>query len=137
MTDVARPRLRYAVLLATTVIVGLLSRTHFSANRMVLAFARAYVGDVLYTTAVYFLLALVWPRSPSARLCAIALAYSVAIEFSQLIDTPWAHAVRANRLGALVFGRGFLPSDLVCYVIGAGLALAVDRVARAPRPRAT
>ena len=56
-----------------------------------------------------------------------ARAVPFTVEVSQLYHTPLLDAVRQTTPGALVLGQGFLWSDLVCYVVGAGAAARVDR----------
>ncbi|MEG2817994.1 MAG: DUF2809 domain-containing protein, partial [Comamonas sp.] len=41
-------------------------------------------------------------------------------------QAPWMQALRANKLAYLVLGNGFDPLDLVAYVVGVGLGVAVD-----------
>ncbi len=75
-----------------------------------------------------FWIAALWARAAStARLAAASLAIAYAVEFSQLYRAPWLDAIRADRLGGLALGQGFLWSDLVCYTLGVMLAAAVDR----------
>ena len=92
------------------------------------AFVAAYAGDTLWTAMVYVSLILLWPRLAISGALAISLGFSFLIEFSQLYRAPWIDEVRANRLAALVLGRGFLASDLVCYTVGAALAAVADRL---------
>src|SRR5207237_49913 len=70
------------------------------------------------------------------RLATVALAYSCAIEVSQLYHAPWIDAIRRTLPGALVLGYGFLWSDLVCYAagvaLGAGGESAVRRASARP-----
>lgn len=99
-----------------------------------LRFSRAYVGDVLYGVAAFVLFAMTSPRARASSIALAALVYCTAIELSQLYDAAWANDVRATRLGALVFGRGFLWSDLLCYTVGIGVAVAGElRYVRAVR----
>ncbi len=79
---------------------------------------------------VFWLVALLVPRAPTARLAAAALAIAVAVEISQLYRAPWLDAIRATRGGALVLGQGFLWSDLVCYTTGVVAAALLDRAIR-------
>jgi hypothetical protein len=97
---------------------------------------RLYAGDVLWATMVYFAAAVVWRRAPVARIAFGALLFAMLIEASQLYHAPWIDAVRATRLGGLVLGFGFLWSDVVCYLVGVGLAALVDTalVRRATTP---
>ena len=63
----------------------------------------------------------------------LALAFSVAIELSQLLTWPWLVELRATRLGGLVLGQGYQWADLLAYLIGATLAAVLD--ANLPRQR--
>ncbi|AKJ08446.1 putative membrane protein [Archangium gephyra] len=112
-------------LMVLVVALGLGSRS--AAARLHLPrFVTDYAGDALWTVMVYLCLVFALPRL-SVRLAATgALGLSVLVELSQLVHTPWLEALRAHRLGALVLGRGFLASDLVCYAVGTGLAAGAD-----------
>ena len=120
----------YAGMLAATVLLGLASRRWPERQPAVVA---AYAGDALWAAMVYWIGALIWPalsRPPrrifDRRLAGAALGVAAAVEVSQLYRAPWIDAVRASRVGALVLGRGFLWSDLVCYAAGVAGAVAVD-----------
>jgi hypothetical protein len=75
----------------------------------------------------YWLVRLVAPRWPVLRAAAVATLFCFAIETSQLYHAPWIEAVRGTVLGGLVLGHGFLVTDLLCYVAGVALGVAVDR----------
>lgn len=106
-------------------VLGLGSR---SGASWLPSFVAEYAGDTLWTMMVYVCLVFVWPRLSVAQAAGAALAISFAVEFSQLYRAPWIDALRAHRLGALVLGRGFLGSDLVCYTVGALVAAGVERL---------
>lgn len=120
-----RPRSIGVVLLALciTVATGLASRRYGSALP---EFIANYAGDTLWATMVFWLLALVSPRQRTVTLACAAALIAFCVEVSQLYHAPWIDALRASRLGALVLGYGFLWSDLACYVVGVGIAAAVD-----------
>jgi hypothetical protein len=107
------------------IALGLGSRTQ-AATAHLPRFLTAYAGDTLWASMVYLCLLFVWPRLSVRHAAAWATGLSVLVEVSQLLHTPWLDALRANRFGALVLGRGFLGSDLVCYAAGVGLAAGVD-----------
>jgi hypothetical protein len=46
-------------------------------------------------------------------------AVCLLVEVSQLSSADWLVGLRSTRLGALVLGRGFVWSDLLCYAAGA------------------
>ncbi|WP_347030238.1 DUF2809 domain-containing protein, partial [Bacteroides intestinalis] len=52
--------------------------------------------------------------------------FSYCIEISQLYQADWANIVRSTTLGALIFGHGFLWSDMICYTVGGLLSAAID-----------
>lgn len=89
-------------------------------------FLSAYAGDALWTVMVYLCLLFLLPRVSVLRAAGAALGISFAVELSQLLHVPWLDALRANRFGALVLGRGFVASDLLCYTVGALLAAGLD-----------
>ena len=96
-------------------------------------FLSAYAGDALWTVMVYLCILFLRPRVSVLRAAGAALGISFAVELSQLLHVPWLDALRAHRFGALLLGRGFLASDLLCYTAGAALAAGVDLWLR-PRP---
>lgn len=119
----ARSRWAIAPLLLVLPILGLGSRSHAVPLP---AFVAAYAGDTLWTMMMYVTLIFLWPRLSVARAAGLALGISYLVEFSQLYHAPWLDTVRAHWLGALLLGRGFLASDLLCYTVGGLLAAGVD-----------
>ncbi len=88
----------------------------------------AYVGDALWAWLVFLGFGWLWTRWSTRRVALCALAFSLVIEFSQLLHTPWLDGLRANRFAALVLGQGFLWGDLVCYAAGIAFGVIVERV---------
>lgn len=86
-------------------------------------------GDALYATLVVFGLGLLAPRARTSRIAAAAVAACFAIELSQAYHAPWLDAIRATLPGRLVLGQGFHAFDLVCYVLGVALGVAVELAA--------
>jgi hypothetical protein len=121
----ARGRLFVLPLMLLVVALGLGSRTP-AAREYLPRFVTDYAGDSLWAVMVYLCLVFALPRLPVRLAAAAALGLSVLDELSQLVHTPWLDALRANRLGALVLGRGFLWSDLVCYAVGVALAAVTE-----------
>lgn len=135
------PRSRALLLPLMVLVVALGLGSRAPAARLHLPrFVTDYAGDALWTVMVYLCLLFVLPRLSVRLAAAGALGLSVLVELSQLVHTPWLEALRAHRLGALVLGRGFLASDLVCYAVGTALAAGTDllcsrrRTAHAPAP---
>ena len=53
----------------------------------------------------------------------LALAFSVAVELSQLYHASWIDSIRHTTLGGLILGFDFVWSDLACYALGVGLGV--------------
>ncbi|MGN7705018.1 DUF2809 domain-containing protein [Cellulosimicrobium sp. 22601] len=82
-------------------------------------------GDVLYAVATYVLVVLVLARVRPVVAGAVALGWCWAVEALQA--TGLAAAVNdAVPPAAWLLGSTFAVRDLVCYLVGVGLACAVD-----------
>ncbi len=89
-----------------------------------------YGGDTLYATLWVQLFAF-FARSWSIRVVSLAaLATCWTIEASQALHLDWLDVLRATTPGALVLGRGFLWSDLVCYVVGVIIGAGMEHALR-------
>ncbi len=129
----ARRRPWLLLWMVLVVALGLGSRTPAAAAHLP-RFLTAYAGDTLWASMAYLCFLFVRPRLSVRHAAACALGLSVFVELSQLLHTSWLDALRAHRLGALVLGRGFVWSDLVCYAVGVGLAARVDLLSSRQRP---
>ena len=118
-----RRRSAIAVALVVTIVLGLGSRRFGDSLP---DFVAAHAGDALWTLAVFLGFAFLLPRGRTGTLALLALGMSFAVEFSQLVSHPMLDAIRDDRLGALVLGRGFLWIDLVRYAVGTLLGVALD-----------
>jgi len=108
-----------------TIGLGLTSRRF---SNVVPEFIASHAGDVLWTVAAYFAIALILPRSPIVQLGFISFVISSLVEFSQLLHFQWLEAIRATQIGHLFLGASFLWLDLVRYLFGAILAMGLDRM---------
>lgn len=129
-----RQRRTVLCLIFLTIALGLATRRYPHAFP---SFFATYAGDALWAALVYWLLAIVWPQKRPAVLALTALGISFAVEISQRYHAAWIDALRANPVAALVLGRGFLWSDLVCYVAGVLAAAALDVMLVTSSARAT
>jgi hypothetical protein len=84
--------------------------------------AAKYAGDALYTTLICALVGVVAPRVRPFPAAGTALAFSWAVEFSQLSGLP-AELSRRSGLARLVLGSTFNAPDLLWYIAGAALGL--------------
>ena len=124
MTD-KRNRLVYSLLAVITILSGLASR-QFAA--CLPQWVESYPGDALWALMIFLLVGFLFYRKSTLWVALAALAFSYCIEISQLYHAPWIDAIRANRLGGLVLGFGFLWSDLVCYTVGVGFGVVMEKI---------
>lgn len=119
-----RSRFVYFILIAAVIAAGLASR-HYSDHLP--EWNKLYLGDALWAMMVFFIVGWLFPRKSKVWVAIGALAFSYAVEFSQIYHAPWIDAIRNTWIGGLVLGYGFLWSDILCYTagIGAGLLLEV------------
>jgi hypothetical protein len=92
-------------------------------------------GDALYATMIYFVIGFVRPRASWWRVAIAALAWCFAVEGLQAVHVRWLDDLRATLPGRLVLGQGFHAFDLVCYIAGVALAIAIELITPPP-PRA-
>lgn len=123
-----RTRIIFGIALIITMLVGLFSRSELVPMPR---FVLLYVGDGIWAMLVFWLACFLKPAWPLKYRVAATLAFAYAIEFSQFYQADWLNQIRHTRLGGLILGFSFLPSDLVAYTIGiaAGAGLE-DRLIR-------
>lgn len=124
------PRQVRLTVLGLAVLVLLLGLASRSRSVPWPPFFAAYAGDTLWALLVFLLLRFVAPTRPALHVAGAALAFSFAVEVSQLYQAPWLDAVRRTLPGRLVLGAGFLWSDLVCYTAGVLAGLGLDSALR-------
>ena len=113
----------WLAMIALAAVLGISSR-RFAA--MLPGFIAAYAGDTLWAFAAFLGIGLILPRASTRTVAMLAMAFSVAIELSQLYHAPWIDSIRHTTLGGLILGFGFLWSDLACYAVGVVLGVLVD-----------
>jgi len=116
----SRNRPTYLALIIVIVTLGLFTRSSFMPAKD--GFIATYAGDVLWAAMVYLIFCVLCPKWSPLKVAIYALAFSFAIEFSQLNQQDWINSIRQTRLGGLVLGFGYQASDLVCYTVGVLLA---------------
>lgn len=112
-------------MLATVIATGPFSRSHFAAALPHLLTKAA--GDAMWTTMVFVVLGLLWPRARTLTLAIAAFAVSAAVEFSQLYQADWISSIRATFPGGAILGFGFHATDFLWYALGTALGVAIDR----------
>ncbi len=115
----------YIVFWFMTVCLGLLSRSSYVPLPN---FLRAYAGDTIWASMVFFLFCIICSKWKTQYVALLAVLFCFSIEISQLYHAPWIDGIRSNGLGGLVLGFGFKYSDLICYLIGVLLGAAIDWV---------
>ena len=116
-----RNRIIYSLLIIIIIIIGLISRADF-----IPALIYPYLGDVLYTLMIYFIIGFLFPRFHSLKVALISIIFCFIIELSQLYEPDWIIEIRRNKLGGLILGYGFLWSDLISYVIGGLIGFGIE-----------
>lgn len=110
-----RNRVFYLLWIIVMVFLGIASRVWGSYLPEVVSL---YVGDILWALMVFLIIGFVLKKQPIYLVGLIALLFACGIEATQLLNFTWLDELRQTTLGALVLGKGFLGSDLVCYTVG-------------------
>jgi len=120
-----RRRFVYFLLILLVITLGLSSR--YFANYLPV-WNKLYVGDSLWALMVFFMMGFLFKARTTFWVAVIALVFSYLIEFSQLYQATWINSLRANRIGGLVLGYGFLWSDLLCYTVGIAFGIMIEKI---------
>ena len=120
-----RNRTYYLLFTVITILSGLASR-HYPG--VLPTWVESYLGDSLWALMVFLMAGFIFHTKSTRWVALVGLIFSYCIEVSQLYHAPWIDAVRANRLGGLVLGFGFLWSDLVCYTVGIGFGVMMEKI---------
>lgn len=120
-----RRRINYLFLIIIVVTLGLASR-YFS--KLFPGWVELYIGDTLWALNLFFVFGFIFKKNSSYLIAIVAYIFSLLIEISQLYHTPWIDSMRTNQFVAVIIGFGFLWSDLVCYFIGIGLGIFIEKI---------
>ncbi|QEC66299.1 DUF2809 domain-containing protein [Panacibacter ginsenosidivorans] len=115
-------RIIYLLLFAFFIWLALATRHH---KEWFYPLIVKYGGDVIWAGAFLFLLRTIFINTALWKLAVWCYVLGVLDEVSQLIRTPFADVARTTTLGKLMFGQGFLWSDILCYAIGTLLAFLI------------
>jgi len=108
-------RILYCIIVIFLTWLALATRSHRQWFHPLIV---TYGGDIIWAGMFLFFLRMIFLQTPLWKLALVAYALGVADEFTQLYRAPWAEAVRATTIGRLLFGAGFLWSDIGCYALG-------------------
>ena len=122
--QINRNRIIYSLLIIVIIGIGLLSRADFIPKLIY-----PYLGDILYTLMIYFIIGFLFPRFHSLKVALISIVICFIIELSQLYEPDWIIDIRSYKLGWLILGYGFLWSDLISYIIGGVMGFGLEYLA--------
>ena len=105
-----KERIRLLFIILILIVLGLLSRT--------IRLLPDFVGDAIWAMMIYCCWRIILLRKERFVSALASLASSFAVEFSQLLTMDWLVRIRSTFLGHMLFGQGFLWSDLVAYTVG-------------------
>ena len=123
-------RTQSIAILAVTIPVGILWR-HLHLP----FFAWKYGGSVLWTVALYSLLAALAPRLRPSSIALLSLLLSALVELSRLVHQPMLNAFRETIAGKLLLGRIFSLKDIAAYWIAVAALFFLDRRLVSGNPR--
>jgi len=110
-------RWRFTATAGMTVVLGVASR-HVPG-------VPDWVGDLLWSTMVFFVVSAFWPRAGRWRCGAVALTISYLVELTQLYHPLWLDRIRGATVGHLILGSTFSWTDLLAYTAGVGTGVAL------------
>jgi hypothetical protein len=110
-----------------TLIVGLIWRFVLLGLS---PFLYKYGGSVLWAAMIYWLAALIAPRTHPLRLAPISAAIATAVELFKLVHTPALDAFRLTFAGKVILGRYFYFSDFLAYYLAIAGAAFLDTAMR-------
>lgn len=119
-----RARITYAFLAAIMIVAGLATRILKKKFPMLGDAA----GDACWATMAFMIISFVFPTVPLIKRAIAAVAVAWGVEFSQLYHAPWIDRIRAKFLGAMILGSSFDVLDLLWYVCGVAVGVAMERL---------
>src|SRR5262245_22673855 len=118
-------RRRLVYVLFGAVVVGLGLGSRWEALGLP-PFVAKYAGDALWALLVFLGFGFLFTAQATWRVALLALAFSFAVEFSQLYHAPWIDHLCSYRLGSLVLGDTFGWGDLAAYTVGVASGAAAE-----------
>jgi uncharacterized protein DUF2809 len=97
-------------------------------------FIATYAGDTLWAVAAFLGIGLILPRASTRTIAILAMAFSIAVELSQLYHTLWIDSIRHTTLGGVDPGFRVRVERPGLLRSGSG-AGGVGRVHRRNRPK--
>jgi len=128
MASETRTRLLAVVTVLIVIPIGLFARSHRADAdpSTLLGFLATYTGDTLWPIMFYFVGRFCFPKAKIVLLLAFVLVLTLTLEFGQLWKPPWLQHLRQQPGIGFVLGNSFIWSDVICYVVGAAVAVLMD-----------
>ena len=128
MTSANKIRLFSLAVVLIVIPLGLLARSHRADADPTtpIGFLATYAGDTLWPIMFYFAARFCFPAARAVSLLGIILAFTLALEFSQLWKPPLLVYLRSKPGIGFVLGNSFIWSDVACCTVGSLLAMMVD-----------
>jgi uncharacterized protein DUF2809 len=125
MMSPSRKRARYFALAIGTIVVGII--IHLGGGFLPPT-VRDVFGDALWAMMIVWWMGVAAPHLALRTRGLMAFAVCIAVELSQLYQTPFLDALRRTLLGHLVLGNGYDPRDFLAYGVGVALAVALGHL---------
>lgn len=109
----------YILFIIITIGLGLLSRK--------IIWLPLATGDALYAVMVYWGFRFLFIHRTKSIALLLSIVCCFVIEFLQLLQHPVLIEIRTHPFLRLIFGQGFLWTDLLAYSSGATLVYLVDK----------
>lgn len=114
-----RNRIIYLTMAIIVIILGLITRKASDMPSLI----KLYSGDISWG-----LMAFIFNKKSTLHIAIYSIIFSFGIELSQLYHAPWIDGIRNTTLGGLILGFSFLYSDLLCYTLGIGVGIVLDKI---------
>lgn len=108
-----RKRIVYAIGIIITIFLGISSRSTVFPQ-----WINLYLGDTLWAFNIFLMMGFILRNKKTTWIGILSLLFCYLIEISQLYHAVWIDNIRSTKLGGLIFGFGFLWSDILCYTTG-------------------
>jgi Protein of unknown function (DUF2809) len=119
----ARRRLLCLSLLLITIPIGLAVRL---LPLSLPWFFYKYLGSTLWAVALYWFLALLFPKLRPAAVATLAVTIATLLELSRLVPIAPVDSFRLTFAGKILLGRYFSIKNIAAYIFAVALTAALD-----------
>lgn len=89
-------------------------------------FIRPYIGDFLVVILIYCFIKSFF-KFPVNTVAIFVLIFSFTVEFLQYVNIVEKLGLSNNKVPRIVIGTSFSWADLVCYTVGIGIVILVEK----------